>query len=421
MQVLIKNPLIVFPGSPFHGQHTDLLVQQGIITEIGKDLHAPHAEQIDAAAWILGPGLFDLGTAVGDPGFEHREDLISATKAALAGGFTGFACLPNTNPALHSKSEIVYIRNFSKSNPVEIYPIGALSQECQGKDITEMYDMHAAGAVAFSDGKRPVQDSGLMLRALQYVIPFGGLIINTPLDKTISPGGQMHEGIMSTALGLRGLPSIAEELMLKRDIYLADYSESRLHVMNVSTKGSVSIIKQAKSKGLQVTASVAAMNLVCDDSMLEDFDSNLKVMPPLRSKEDQKALLKGIADGTIDCITTNHTPLDAESKNLEFPYADFGAIGLESAFALNHTWLGKSLGLDLLIDKWALSPRRILGIPLPEMNKGKAANFMLFNPEEEWTFGQQDIYSKSTNTPFIGWNLKGRIKAVIHKEHTFIR
>ncbi|TAK43452.1 MAG: dihydroorotase, partial [Saprospiraceae bacterium] len=283
------------------------------------------------------------------------------------------------------------------------------------KDITEMYDMNAAGAVAFSDGKNTMRDSGLMMRALLYVQPFGGVILNHPLDEDIAHGGQMHEGVMSTSLGLHGIPGISEELMVQRDIFLAGYTGSRLHLLNISTAGSVRLIKAAKAKGLDVTASVAAMNLACDDSHLFDFDSNFKVMPPLRGKDDLKALHKGLKDGTIDCITSNHTPLDTEAKNLEFPYAAFGAIGLETAFALSNTYLKGVLSTEQLVEKLAIAPRRILGMEVPEIAEGAAADLTVFDPEREWTFTEKDIFSKSKNTPFIGWTFKGKALAIIRK------
>ncbi len=421
MQLLIKNITVLHPGSPHHRQTVDIFIQKGQITEIASGLQKIRVQEIDGANLMALPGLFDLGTTIGDPGLEHREDLRSATQAALQGGFTGLACLPNTSPSLHSKSEITYVRNFSKGNPVDILPMGAVSEDCAGKDLTEIYDMFASGAVAFTDGKNPIQNSGLMLRALLYVLPFDGIVINQPLDKSIAPGGQMHEGIVSTSLGMKGIPALAEELMLKRDIFLAEYSGSRLHILNVSTAGAVDLIKRAKAKGLKISASASVMNLVCDDSMVEGFDSNYKVMPPLRGREDMKALKAGLKDGTIDFITTNHSPLDEEAKNLEFPYAEFGAIGLESSFALSHTFLSKNFDLEKLVEQWAIAPRVLLKLPIPEIAKGAAANLCIFDPNEEWTFSTEDIASKSKNTPFIGWKLKGQIKAVIKDNHLFIR
>ncbi|MCB9339820.1 MAG: dihydroorotase [Lewinellaceae bacterium] len=420
MQLLIKNATLILPNSPLNGGKADIFIKNGKIEAIGKVESTEGMEVIELPGVCVSTGWLDLGTLVGDPGFEHREDFTSVAKAAAAGGFTEIACLPNTFPAIHSKSEVLYVRNNSKNSPVSFLPIGAVSQDCKGKDITEMYDMHASGAVAFSDGKKSVQDSGLMTRALQYVQPFNGVILNQPLDKTISPNGQMHEGMVSTSLGLRGIPSLSEELMAQRDIYLAGYTDSRLHLHNISSAGTVKLVRKAKEKGLKVTASVAAMNLACDDHLLNDFDSNFKVMPPIREQSDFEALRQGLKDGVIDCITSNHTPLDEEAKNVEFPFADFGAIGLETAFALSHTHLRNLLSISELIEKLAIAPRRVLSLPIPAIKVGAPANLTIFDPKQEWAFSQKDIYSKSRNTPFVGWHFTGKVIGIVHNNRHFI-
>ncbi len=419
MQLLIKNAIIVHPVSKLNGEKTDIFIRDGKIESVGVGLKAEGADVIDAGGACVSPGWFDLGTLTGDPGFEHREDFRSVAKAAVAGGYTALACFPNTEPAVDSKAEVQYVLNHSKNSIVDFHPVGAVSEGCKGSDITEMYDMHAAGAVAFSDGKKPMQDSGLMMRALQYVQPFGGVIFNHPLDKTVAPGGQVHEGVMSTSLGMRGIPALAEELMLQRDIYLAEYTDSRLHVHNISTAGAVQLVRAAKAKGIKVTVSVAAMNVACDDHLLSEFDSNFKVMPPIREEADFKALRAGLADGTIDCITSNHTPLDEEAKNLEFPFADFGAIGLETTFGLTWMHLHGMMKINDMVKKLAVAPREILGLPVPGFDPGQPANFTIFDPEKEWTFSKNDIFSKSKNTPFVGWRLKGKVLAVINNNQVW--
>lgn len=415
MQLLIKNATLVFPQSEHDGTMADIFIKNGKIESLGKGLTASGAEVFDANGACVSPGWLDLGTLVGDPGLEHREDFASVEKAARAGGYTAIACLPNTVPALHSKSEIQYVRSRSDRSLVDFLPIGAVSHDCGGKDITEMYDMRAAGAVAFSDGKKPIQDSGLLLRALQYVQPFGGTILNRPHDRTMAPGGQMHEGTMSTSLGLKGIPSLAEEVMLRRDIYLAEYTGSRLHALNISTAAAVELVRDAKARGLQVTSSVAAMNLACDDHLLSEFDANFKVMPPIRELADMEALRAGLADGTIDCITSNHVPLDPESKNLEFPFADFGAIGLETAFGLSWMHLTNLLTVSQLVEKLAILPRQVLGLPVAKIGPGVEANLTVFDPKQDWTFSRSDIHSKSKNTPFVGWRLMGKVLGVVNK------
>ncbi|MFN7115611.1 MAG: dihydroorotase, partial [Saprospiraceae bacterium] len=285
---------------------------------------------------------------------------------------------------------------------------------------TEILDMYAAGAIAFSDGKKSIQHSGLILRALQYVQAFDGVIINHPSDKAIAADGQMHEGFVSTSLGLKGIPSLAEALMLERDLHLLEYTGSRLHVANVSTAGAVELIREAKAKGLRVTASVPVLNLLFTDEAVAEFDVNYKVLPPLRQAPDRDALIQGLLDGTIDCITSNHTPIDEEGKNLEFPYASFGVIGLETAFAAAWTALKGKIKLEQLIEKLAFTPRKIFNLNTPTVEVGQVANLTIFNPEHTWTFSSQDIRSKSNNTPFVGYEFTGKVLAIIHHHQSAI-
>ncbi len=421
--LLLKNVTIVAPFSDLNGQLADIYINKnGIIEKIGVNLAASkNATVFERVGTCVSIGWMDIGVQTGDPGYEHREDLASTARAAMAGGFTSVAPFPNTQPVAHSKSEILYIKNKTHSYLVDFQPIGALSLDCKGKDIAEMLDMHHAGAIAFSDGQKPVQDGGLILRGLQYAKIFGGLVFNFPFDKTVSPHGQMHEGLTSTSLGLPGIPSLAEELMVQRDLQLLEYAQSRLHFHNISTARSVEWIRQAKKQGLKVSASVAAMNLCFNDESLMGFDTNLKVLPPLRGKSDIDALIKGLKDGTIDFITSNHTPIDTEGKDLEFPYAEPGAISLETAFSLTHTYLHKKLTIDQLIELWAIKPRTALGLDIPKIEEGNKANLTLFNPIEEWTFTETDIYSKSNNSPVKGHRLRGRVQGVVNKGQYWLR
>ncbi len=412
MQLLIKNARIFEGISESRAQ--DILLHDGLIKTIGENIAVPHGTLVwESDNLCVSPGWLDVGVYAADPGYEHREDLATATAAAAAGGFTAIACFPNTDPALHTKSEILYVKNKTATMAVNCYPIGAVSQACEGKDLAELFDMHAAGAIAFSDGKYAVQDAGLLLRALQYAKAFNGLVINVPHHKTIAAGGQMHEGVMSTSLGLKGLPALAEELMVQRDISLLEYAEGRLHIHLISTAKSVDLIRTAKKAGLPITCSVAAANLCFTDEKLADFDSNWKIMPPLRSKADTDALLNGLTDGTIDFISSNHTPWHEEAKNLEFPYADFGMIGLETCFALCRTFLGKKLTTNDLVEKLSLAPRRILGLPIPKIAQGERAELTVFDPDSKWVFEETSLRSKSHNTPFIGQKFKGKVIGVI--------
>lgn len=421
--LLLKNITIIAPFSDLNGQLVDIFINKnGIIEKIGVNLPASKSTTVfEKNGTCVSIGWMDVGVQTGDPGYEHREDLASTARAAMAGGFTAVAPFPNTNPAAHSKSEILYIKNKTQSYLVDFQPIGALSSECKGKDIAEILDMHHAGAIAFSDGKKPVQDGGLILRGMQYAKIFDGIIFNFPFDKTVSPHGQMHEGLTSTSLGLPGIPALAEELMVQRDLQLLEYAQSSLHFHNISTAKSVEWIRQAKKQGLKVTASVAAMNLCFSDESLTGFDTNMKVMPPLRDKTDIEALIKGLKDGTIDFISSNHTPVDSEGKDLEFPYAESGAIGLETAFSLTDTYLHKVLTIDQLVELWAIKPRQVLGLDIPKIEEGSQANLTLFSPTEEWVFTEKHIFSKSNNTPIKGHTLRGRVQGVINKGQYWLR
>lgn len=421
MNRLIRNAIIVDPASSYLGNQTDLLIVDGIIREIAPGLSDQQADEIlDLKGASLSPGWLDIGAQTGDPGLEHREDLRHVAEAAMAGGFTAIASFPNTEPAVHSKTEVHYILQQTRNELVDFFPIGALSHDCAGKEITEMLDMQAAGAVAFSDGKIPVAHAGLLLRALLYAKAFDGVILNYPYDNTVVPGGQMHEGVISTQMGVKGIPSLAESLMVQRDIDLLAYSESRLHLHNISTARSVALIRAAKQAGLQITCSVPALNLLFTDVDLEGFDAYLKVLPPLRTDDDRSALIEGLQDGTIDAITSNHAPLEVEAKELEFTYAKFGAIGLETAYATAQTALGDALSPTQLVDKLAVQPRKILGLDVPTIAIGQRAELTVFDPAMRWTFTEKDIRSKSNNTPFIGRELTGRPLAIVKGDQSRI-
>jgi len=410
--LLIKNAIIVDAASPLNGKKRDLLIEKGQIKKIGTRLSNEKAKVVSVKDLHISLGWFDIGVQSGEPGYEHREDIETLTNAAAAGGYTGLACFPNTIPVVQAKADILFLKN--QSSLVDLYPIGVVSQDCKGKDLAELYDMSNAGAIAFSDGKKAIQSSGLMKRSLEYVKGIDGLIINHPDDEELAEGGQIHEGSVSTSLGMKGLSTMAEEMMLKRDLDLLAYTESRLHVHNISSVGAVALIKAAKKKGLNVTASVAAVNLVYDHHVLESFNTNFKVKPPLRTQKDVKALIKGLKEGTIDSISTNHVPLEDEAKKLEFLYASFGMIGLETTFALLNTFLAKQLPLELIIERLVYHSRNIVRLPVPKIEEGAVANLTLFLPNLKWTVTKKDIFSKSKNTPFIGQQMKGKVLGVVN-------
>ena len=415
--LLYKNVRIVTADKGVSAPQ-DILIENGIITEIGANLspNLPNTTIVQSPNAHVSIGWMDVGVYVCDPGYEHREDVYSAAKAAAAGGFSAIATMPNTHPAIHSKSEIVYLKSKSAGLPVDFYPIGAVSVDCAGKDIAELYDMHTAGAVAFTDGSSAVQDAGLLLRTMQYATAFNGLIINRPYHKGIASGGQMHEGIVSTSLGLKGIPALSEHLMVQRDLSLLEYAgdAARLHLHLVSTAQSVAMIRTAKGQGLKVTASVALSSLCYTDTALamevgaSPFDTNLKTMPPLRAQTDVDALIDGVLDGTIDFICTNHSPWDEESKNLEFPYAAFGMTGLETAYPMYNMFLAHRIPIERFVDAIAVKPRQLLGLPVPEIKKGAPARFTVFSPDETWTVSASAMCSKSLNTPLLGKEVRGK-------------
>ena len=414
MIVLIRAAKVVDPNSKHHNKVVDILIEKGIIQDIGKNLITPKdADIIEENGLHVSPGLFDLHVNFGDPGFEWKEDIQTGMLAAAKGGFTGVLCMPSTLPATDTKSQVEYIQKMSAGNVVNVHPAGSITKNLKGEELTEMFDMNRSGALAFTDDKNSIQHAGVMKLALLYTKNFGGIIMNQANDKSISKDGQMNEGVTSTFLGLKGIPSLAEDLMIARDIKLVEYTEGRLHFSCISTSTSVELIRAAKKQGLNITADVAIHNLVLDETVCKGFDTRNKVNPALRTQKDIKALLKGLKDGTIDAICTDHTPQDIEHKKIEFDNAEFGMIGLQTAFSLA-CQLEQELGLEGIIDKMAINPRKLLGLEAPEINIEKPANLCLFNPSTEWTLEEKDILSKSKNTPFIGKTLKGKIVGVVN-------
>ncbi len=415
MNILIKQAKIIDSQSPFNGKVMDVLIEGGIIRSIKSKINNDkNIKTIEQDGLCISTGWVDMQVNFCDPGFEHKEDLETGVKAAMAGGFTGVAVVSSTNPPIHTKAQVQYIKKNTVDSLVDVYPVGTISHNQEGKELAEMYDMQQAGAVAFSDDKKSIAHSGLLMRALLYSKNFNGLVMTHCDDKSLSDGGQMNEGVTSTKLGLKGIPALAEELMIARNIYLAEYCDAPVHIMNVSTQRSVELIKQAKAKKLKVSASVNAYNLVLDDTALIGFDSHYKVNPPLRTKQDTEALRKAVADGTIDCITTDHRPQDIESKDVEFDHASNGMIGLESFFGLLNSNLGKQK-IEDMIEAITSGPRKVLKLKECSIAEGQEANVTLFNPSAEWIFEKKHIQSKSANTPFIGTKFTGKVLGVINK------
>jgi dihydroorotase len=416
MNLLVRQALIIDPSSPFHQQKADILFQNGTITEIGSlDISAD--QEISAEGLCISPGWVDVFAHFCDPGLEFRETLETGTAAAAAGGYTRVMVLPNTSPCAHNKSVVEYLVQKSKSLPVQVHPIGAITKNTEGKDLSEMYDMHASGAVAFSDGVNSLQSSGILLKAFQYLKAIDATLIQVPDDKTLSAHGLMNESVLSTRLGLPGIPAIAEELMLARDIELLRYTGSRLHVTGITTANSLNLIKQAKAEGLHLTCSVSPAHLLFTEEEIAAYDTNFKLCPPLRSANDREALREGVADGSIDCIASHHMPWDVDHKVVEFQTAAFGIIALETAFAATRTAV-QNLSLDRLVELFALQPRKTFGLPVSTMKLQAQGEFTLFLPEEPWRFTTS--HSRSANSPFFGRELTGKPFGIISKEQLFL-
>jgi dihydroorotase len=363
-------------------------------------------------------GWLDTFAHFPDPGFEFKESLESGSRAAAAGGFTDVMVIPNTAPIVHNKSGVEYIVQRSKTLPATLHPIGAVTKNVEGKELAEMYDMHHSGAVAFGDGNCSIQSSGILLKALQYLRAIDKVLVQLPDDRFISATGLMNEGIVSTQLGLPGKPAIAEELMIVRDIELAKYTESKIHVTGVSTAQSIELIKKAKGDGVKISCSVTPYHLFFSDEDLTGYDTNLKLNPPLRTTADREALQKAVMDGTIDCIASHHSPHEKDSKVIEFEFARYGMIGLETSFAVVRTTL-PNLPLENLIAFFSANPRKIFDIETLAIKENNRACLSMFS-NEEWTFSEKHIQSKSANTPFLGKKFTGRPLGIINKDHLFL-
>lgn len=412
MKILIQAAEILDPDSPFHQKQKNILIHDGRIAAIGDK--NPAADQvIKAEGMKLSPGWFDLGTYIGDPGLEYKEDLDSGTRAAASGGFTEIAMLPNTVPSVQTKNEISYLVRGNDHRLVQVHPLASVTLNNKGEELTEMIDLHTAGAVGFTDGLKPIWHTDIFLKSLQYLQKFDGVLIDHPEDYWLNLFGQMHEGVNSTRLGLKGMPRIAEEIVIGKNLELLQYAGGRLHFARVSTPRSLELIRMAKKKH-RVTCDVTVYQPLLDDNLLSDFDTNYKVNPPLRERTDNDAIIKALRDGTVDVLTSGHMPQDEESKNLEFDRAEFGIISLQT-FCANLVALSKLVDWAVLIQKVTSGPRKVLGLENPRIEEGAVANLTLIDPGLKWTLNDESNYSKSKNSPWYGKTLTGKVVAVFNQ------
>ena len=407
MKILIKSATIVNSESKYHQQKVDILLNNGKIENIGEEISTEADKTIEQNNLHVSLGWFDSSVSFGEPGYEERETLDNGIKTAAKSGFTSIAVNPITNPVSDNSTAIKYLKSYQGKYGVNIYPVGALTIKSESVDLAELYDMKNAGAVSFSDVKTPIKNPNLLKIALQYAQNFDGLVQSFPQENAIARNGSTHEDYHSTLLGLKGIPSLAEELQIARDLFILEYTGGKLHIPTISTAKSVKLIKEAKKKGLDVTCSVAIHQLIFTDEKLQNFDANYKVMPPLRTNSDNKALIAGLKDGTIDMVTTDHTPIDIEHKKVEFENASYGTIGLETAFGALNTIFTTEKTIELLTKGQAR-----FGIEKSSLEIGENADFTLFNPEDKYTFEKENIISSSKNSMFIGKTLKGKVYGV---------
>lgn len=418
MTIFFQKVKVIDSQSQHHNNTLDVLVKDGFIKAVGKNLDVPkEAQLISGKDLHISPGLFDLQVNFRDPGLDWKEDLMSGSEAAIKGGVTGVLNMPSNIPSTDSKVHVDYILNKAKNGLVDVFPAGNVTKENKGHELSDMFEMSQTGAKAFTDDRNSIQKADVMKLALLYTKNFDGVVMNQPNDSKISANGKMNEGIASTTLGLKGIPALAEEVMLARDIELAEYTEGKLHANRISSLKSVEMVRAAKKRGVNITADVAIHNLILTDQDCVEFDSNYKVFPPLRTSQDIQALIYGLKDGTIDAICSDHCPEDLEHKVLTFDHAQFGIIGLQTLFPLACE-LKQELGLSKIIDLISINPRKILGIETPKIEQGQKANLCCYSTNKKWQFLEEHIASKSKNTPFINRNFKTKVLGVVNGLHS---
>ncbi|MDK2794547.1 MAG: dihydroorotase [Caldanaerobacter sp.] len=413
MRIVIKNGIVI---DGFGGEEKAyIFINYGIIKGIDKNIDVSDAIVIDAEGKYVLPGFVDMHTHLRQPGFEEKETIKTGTESAAAGGFTTVACMPNTNPPIDSEVVVEYVKAVAqREGVVKVLPIGAMTKGMKGEEITEMAKLKKAGVVALSDDGFPIMSAGIMKRVMTYGKMYDLLMITHCEDKTLSGEGVMNSGIIATMLGLKGIPREAEEVMLARNIILAKATGAKLHIAHVSTKGSVELIRRAKEEGVSITAEVTPHHLTLTDEAVYNYDTNTKVFPPLRTREDVEALIEGLKDGTIDAIATDHAPHTKDDKKVPYDMAPFGISGLETAFSVINTFLVQTgiITMKALVNYMSMNPARILGIS-NGIRVGATADIVIVNPHEEYTVDKEKFKSKGKNTPYHGMKLKGVVEYTI--------
>lgn len=418
MNLLIKSALIIDCNSKFHQKKCDILIEKGIISKISSKIkNSGNFKEINLDNLHVSNGWFDTSVCFGEPGFEERETIENGLLTAAKSGFTSVAVNPNTQPKIDHKASVEFLINKAFKSPVSLHPIANLTKNAQGNELAELYDMQQSGAIAFGDYNKPIANANLLKVALQYAQNFDGLVLSFPQNNEIARDGLANEGENSTKLGLKGIPTLAETLQIARDLFLLEYTGGKLHIPTITTAASVQLIKDAKKKGLQVTCSVAAHHLVLTDDTLNDFNANYKVTPPLRTKKDTNALLKGIKNGTIDVITSDHNPIDIEHKKVAFSNAKNGTIGLESLFGI----LNKVIDLNTLILCLTNNPKKIFKLEENSIKEGEKANLTLFDPTYQSVFTRNDILASSKNSVFINSKTQGKVYGVFAKNKLILK
>ena len=416
MNLLLKNATILENQNPFHNQQVDIEITNGIISKIGKNLTVKEGyEVIEKEDLHVSQGWLDTSVVFGEPGFETTETIENGLKVAAKSGFTSVFLHSNTNPAIDNQAIIQFIKSKAQNSISNLHIVGCLTKNSEGTDLAELFDMKNAGVVAFGDYKKSMTNANLLKIAFQYVDNFDGILFVQPMNKDIKGKGFVNEGIVSTKLGLKGIPAMAEEMEIERNIALLEYTKGKLHIPTITTKKSVELIAKAQAKGLQITCGVSVNNLVLTDEELVDFNSSTKIYPPLRTETDRKALVEGVLNNVISVITSDHCPVNIEHKQLEYDLADYGSIGLESAFGALQT----VLPTEVIVEKFT-KMKSYFSLENLKISEGNKAEITLFNPNGDWVFAKNDILSFSKNSIMINKKMKGKVFGIINNNNILL-